>query len=146
MRPRSSSSLLTAAYLGGQFSPTIAVSSGWHVTTTIRKFPSPTDSSPVYSDEDDLDDDDFSSSEIECDDLSPQPFEMDIDRPPSSKLEIDTNTFRICTPCTTVPCLPLPIPSRRCMPSTMPTPTRITIVGRPTPLLSQHLLSTLLTL
>lgn len=51
------------------------------------------DSSPVYSDDDDLDDDDFSSSEIECDDLSPQPFEMDIDRPPSSKLEIDTNSL-----------------------------------------------------
>jgi dual specificity MAP kinase phosphatase len=55
--------------------------------------PQSTDSSPVYSDEDDLDDDDFSSSEIECDDLSPQPFEMDIDRPPSSKLEIDTNSL-----------------------------------------------------
>lgn len=55
--------------------------------------PQSTDSSPVYSDDDDLDDDDFSSSEIECDDLSPQPFEMDIDRPPSSKLEIDTNNL-----------------------------------------------------
>ena len=53
--------------------------------------PQSTHSSPVYSDDDDLDDDDFSSSEIECDDLSPQPFEMDIDHPPSSKLEIDTN-------------------------------------------------------
>ncbi|KAF9645993.1 hypothetical protein BDM02DRAFT_379927 [Thelephora ganbajun] len=53
-----------------------------------------TDSSPVYSDDDDLDDDDFSSSEIECDDLSPHPFEMDIDRPPSSKLEIDTNDLQ----------------------------------------------------
>ena len=53
--------------------------------------PQSNNSSPVYSDDDDLDDDDFSSSEIECDDLSPQPFEMDIDRPPSAKLEIDTN-------------------------------------------------------
>lgn len=52
-----------------------------------------TDSSPVYSDDDELDDDDFSSSEMEGDDLSPQPFEMDIDRPPSSKLEIDTNNL-----------------------------------------------------
>jgi len=57
--------------------------------------PESADSSPVYSDDDDddLDDDDFSSSEIECDVLSPQPFEMDIDRPPSSKLEIDTNNL-----------------------------------------------------
>ena len=52
--------------------------------------PQSANSSPVYSDDDDLDDDDFSSSEIECDDLPPQPFEMDVDRPPS-KLEIDTN-------------------------------------------------------
>ena len=53
--------------------------------------PQSTHSSPVYSDDDDdLDDDDFSSSEIECDD---QPFEMDIDHPPSSKLEIDTNNL-----------------------------------------------------
>ena len=57
--------------------------------------PQSTHSSPVYSDDDDLDDDDFSSSEIECDDdLSPQPFEMDIDHPPSSKLEIDTNDLQ----------------------------------------------------
>ena len=55
--------------------------------------PQSTNSSPVYSDDDELDDDDFSSSEIEGDDLSPQPFEMDIDRPPSSKLEIDTNNL-----------------------------------------------------
>ena len=47
-------------------------------------------SSPVYSDDDELDDDDFSSSEIEGDD---QPFDMDIDHPPSSKLEIDTNNL-----------------------------------------------------
>ena len=47
-------------------------------------------SSPVYSDDEDLDDDDSSCSEIECDDLSPQPFEMD---PPSSKLEIGTNNL-----------------------------------------------------
>ena len=53
--------------------------------------PQSTHSSPVYSDDDDLDDDDFSSSEIECDD---QPFEMDIDHPPSSKLEIDTNDLQ----------------------------------------------------
>jgi hypothetical protein len=52
-----------------------------------------THSSPVYSDDDELDDDDFSSSEIEGDDDSPQPFEMDIDRPPSDKLEIDTNNL-----------------------------------------------------
>ena len=55
--------------------------------------PQSTNSSPVYSDDEDLDDDDFSSSEIEGDDLSPQPFEMDIDHPPSSKLEIDTNNL-----------------------------------------------------
>ena len=57
--------------------------------------PQSAQSSPVYSDDDDdLDDDDFSSSEIGCDDLSPQPSEMDIDRPPSSKLEIDTNNLQ----------------------------------------------------
>jgi len=52
--------------------------------------PQSTNSSPVYSDDEELEDDDFSSSEIEGDD---QPFEMDIDHPPSSKLEIDTNNL-----------------------------------------------------
>ena len=55
--------------------------------------PQSTNSSPVYSDDEELDDDDFSSSEIEGDDISPQPFEMDIDQPPCSKLEIDTNNL-----------------------------------------------------
>lgn len=55
--------------------------------------PQSTDSSPVYSDDDELDDDDFSSPEIEAEDLAPQPFEMDIDQP-SSKLEIDTNNLQ----------------------------------------------------